>query len=209
VVWLARYKAWGGRRSAPYGKSDPDETDNAIRFQGQYEDRETGLHYNRYRYYDPQTGRFISKDPVGLAGGVNAYQYADNPTRWIDPLGLAKVCCCGDQYVDQDARWREIMNDPNTPSSMRGWIQNQVRRVDSGQQANIKVPPGYELAHRPQFESEAGYDYSHADPMLAADHRGIQHRYWRKRCGGWGARMPASGAMGAGKLSLPRPGSLP
>nr|WP_284507400.1 RHS repeat-associated core domain-containing protein [Caballeronia sp. ATUFL_M2_KS44] len=89
VVWLARYKAWGARKRAPYGKIDAVETDNAIRFQGQYADDETGLHYNRHRYYDPSTGRFISKDPIGLAGGLNAFQYAPNPVQWIDPLGLS------------------------------------------------------------------------------------------------------------------------
>ncbi len=59
-----------------------------LRFQGQYFEPETGLHYNRYRYYDPDCGRFISQDPVGLAGGMNAYLYAPNPTQWIDPSGL-------------------------------------------------------------------------------------------------------------------------
>ncbi|MDR5773605.1 MULTISPECIES: RHS repeat-associated core domain-containing protein, partial [unclassified Caballeronia] len=88
VVWLARYKAWGGRKGAPYGKEDPAETDNAIRFQGQYHDEETGLHYNRNRYYDPATGRYISQDPIGLAGGLNPFQYAPNPVTWVDPLGL-------------------------------------------------------------------------------------------------------------------------
>ncbi|PRE28618.1 hypothetical protein C6P79_09700 [Burkholderia multivorans] len=47
------------------------------------------MHYNRHRYYDPQTGRFVSKDPSGLAGGLNAYQYASNPVQWVAPLGLA------------------------------------------------------------------------------------------------------------------------
>lgn len=44
--------------------------------------------YNRYRYYDPGSGRFISKDPIGLEGGLSAFQYAPNPVQWIDPLGL-------------------------------------------------------------------------------------------------------------------------
>jgi len=64
---------------------------NPIRFQGQYHDRETGLHYNRYRYYDPMVGRFISQDPIGFAGGLNAYQYAPNAVEWVDPLGLARI----------------------------------------------------------------------------------------------------------------------
>ncbi|AGQ33536.1 hypothetical protein M495_24785 [Serratia liquefaciens ATCC 27592] len=60
-----------------------------IKFQGQYHDHETGLHYNRYRYYDPEVGRFVGKDPIGYAGGINMYAYAPNPIAWTDPLGLA------------------------------------------------------------------------------------------------------------------------
>ncbi|WP_417903536.1 RHS repeat-associated core domain-containing protein [Chania multitudinisentens] len=60
-----------------------------MRFQGQYYDQESGLHYNRYRYYDPHTAAFISQDPIGLLGGINLYQYAPNPLSWIDPLGLS------------------------------------------------------------------------------------------------------------------------
>ncbi|MGE2767112.1 RHS repeat-associated core domain-containing protein, partial [Escherichia coli] len=49
----------------------------------------TGLHYNLFRYYAPECGRFISQDPIGLRGGLNLYQYGPNPLIWIDPLGLA------------------------------------------------------------------------------------------------------------------------
>lgn len=66
-----------------------DSFDNPLRFQGQYFDAESGLHYNRYRYYSPQQQRFINQDPIGLAGGINPYQYAPNPVNWIDPLGLS------------------------------------------------------------------------------------------------------------------------
>ena len=51
---------------------------------------ETGLHYNRFRYYDPWTGQFTQQDPIGLLGGINNYRYGANPIGWIDPLGL--VC---------------------------------------------------------------------------------------------------------------------
>ncbi|WP_218656765.1 RHS repeat-associated core domain-containing protein, partial [Enterobacter cloacae] len=57
-------------------------------YAGQYADGETGLHYNLFRYYDPQVGRFIVQDPIGLNGGWNLYQYAPNPLSWIDPWGL-------------------------------------------------------------------------------------------------------------------------
>ncbi|MEL0645840.1 RHS repeat-associated core domain-containing protein [Pseudoalteromonas agarivorans] len=60
-----------------------------IRFQGQYSDEESGLHYNRYRYYSPKQQRFINQDPIGLVGGINHYQYAPNPVNWVDPFGLS------------------------------------------------------------------------------------------------------------------------
>ncbi|WP_442783317.1 RHS repeat-associated core domain-containing protein [Collimonas fungivorans] len=82
IVWSASYAAWGEVRQLHAAGID-----NPIRFQGQYHDVETGLHYNRYRYYDPYIGQFVGKDPIGLDGGNNLYQYAPNPNRWIDPLG--------------------------------------------------------------------------------------------------------------------------
>lgn len=85
VVWLARYKAWG--RVLKLGK---EEIRQPFRFQGQYEDEETGLFYNRYRYYDPDSARYLTQDPIGLLGGENTFAYAPNPTAWIDPRGLAR-----------------------------------------------------------------------------------------------------------------------
>jgi RHS repeat-associated protein len=89
VAWLGRYRAWGALRGAKLANGEAAETGNLIRAQGQYHDEELGLCYNRMRYYDPHSGRFISKDPIGLAGGINEYQYAPNPVGWVDPLGLA------------------------------------------------------------------------------------------------------------------------
>ncbi|MBB1364716.1 RHS domain-containing protein [Shewanella sp. SR44-4] len=65
-----------------------DKITNPIRFQGQYFDDESGLHYNRFRYYSPGQARFIHQDPIGLVGGINHYQYAPNPVNWVDPFGL-------------------------------------------------------------------------------------------------------------------------
>ena len=61
---------------------------NPVRLQGQYVDEETGLHYNRHRYYDPDTGQYVTQDPLGLEAGVNIYTFAPNTESWIDPLGL-------------------------------------------------------------------------------------------------------------------------
>ncbi|WP_175916699.1 MULTISPECIES: RHS repeat-associated core domain-containing protein [unclassified Burkholderia] len=90
LAWSARYQAWGEAQEVISEAARKAGIANPLRFAGQYFDRETGLHYNRHRYYDPGSGRFVSKDPIGLAGGLNAFQYAPNPIEWIDPLGLSK-----------------------------------------------------------------------------------------------------------------------
>lgn len=83
IVWQASYSVFGKALVTR------NEIDNPLRFQGQYFDSESGLHYNHFRYYDPETGRFISQDPIGLLGGINHYQYAPNHVNWVDPLGLS------------------------------------------------------------------------------------------------------------------------
>ncbi|NWA69723.1 RHS repeat-associated core domain-containing protein [Pseudomonas reactans] len=86
VVWEARYRVWGNTVKEvrePYYIEEQN-----LRFQGQYLDRETGLHYNTFRFYDPDIGRFTTPDPVGLRGGLNLYTYASNPISYVDPLGL-------------------------------------------------------------------------------------------------------------------------
>lgn len=84
IVWAADLSAYGKTRR--YLKH---EIDNPIRFPGQYLDAESALHYNRFRYYDPQAARYINQDPIGLAGGSNTYVYANNlPIARIDPWGL-------------------------------------------------------------------------------------------------------------------------
>ena len=84
VVWTAVYE--------PFGKATVTTStiENNLRLPGQYYDRETGIHYNYFRDYDPTTGRYPEADPIGLVGGMNIYGYANqNPLTFIDPLGLA------------------------------------------------------------------------------------------------------------------------
>ncbi len=95
VRWSGQYGSFGEVRHQSEGFSRlVNRTAMAhqpLRYAGQYADGETGLHYNLFRYYDPQVGRFIVQDPIGLNGGWNLYQYAPNPLGWIDPLGLCKT----------------------------------------------------------------------------------------------------------------------
>ncbi|WCM98909.1 RHS domain-containing protein [Acidovorax sp. GBBC 1281] len=117
IVWAASYKVWGQTQALqmlrtgngtdgeavvftanerPLALAASGEVqslnlvEQPLRFQGQYFDGETGLHYNRFRYYDPVTGRFVHQDPIGLFGGTNFFVYAANTSGWLDPFGLAK-----------------------------------------------------------------------------------------------------------------------
>ncbi|MDR6927911.1 RHS repeat-associated core domain-containing protein [Pseudomonas sp. BE134] len=93
IIWAAQYTAYG--RLTRLNRDTHQVLDQPLRFQGQYFDAETGPHYNRHRYYNPDLGRYLTPDPSGLAGGINGYQYTRNPTGWVDPLGLSE-CPGGD-----------------------------------------------------------------------------------------------------------------
>ncbi|QES22098.1 RHS repeat-associated core domain-containing protein [Streptomyces venezuelae] len=83
VTWRTRTTLWG---ATTWNRSATAYT--PLRFPGQYFDPESGLHYNRHRHYDPDSGRYMSPDPLGLAPAPNAVTYVDDPTTSIDPLGL-------------------------------------------------------------------------------------------------------------------------
>ena len=85
LLWFGNYTGWGRL------KEETKVTDSAyqpFRLQNQYADRETGLHYNFFRYYEPDAGRFVNQDPIGLWGGDNLYRFAPNTQSWVDFLGL-------------------------------------------------------------------------------------------------------------------------
>jgi RHS repeat-associated protein len=85
IAWKAVY--------TPFGEAvaSIQTVENPFRFPGQYYDPETGLHYNYFRYYNPQTGRYITPDPIGLEGGINLFSYVENNLiNWVDPIGLTE-----------------------------------------------------------------------------------------------------------------------
>jgi len=135
LVWSVTYRAYGN-----VVQQQVAEIDNPLRFQSQYHDPETGLHYNRHRYYNPNTGRFITPDPIGLAGGLNNYQYVPNPTGWVDPLGLVSqpksavpsgVPLTSDQVKEIQSINRGSRPDPGSylPAS---YINSHLAQFDGG-----------------------------------------------------------------------------
>ncbi|MEU7413449.1 putative T7SS-secreted protein [Streptomyces sp. NPDC042638] len=84
IAWRSRTTNWGKRSWSVHSHAY-----TPLRFPGQYFDAETGLHYNYLRYYDPEVGRYVSLDPLGLAPAANPATYVDRPSVTCDPLGLA------------------------------------------------------------------------------------------------------------------------
>ncbi|EBS2312467.1 polymorphic toxin type 47 domain-containing protein [Salmonella enterica subsp. enterica serovar Newport] len=125
-----------------------------LRLPGQYFDDETGLHYNLFRYYAPECGRFVSQDPIGLRGGLNLYAYAPNPIRWIDPLGLAIL----EHQSNFDAARRTGFEN----AGMTNPEDVTFSKVDpkTGTVVEFKGPNGAKVA----------YDAPHADMDVTAGH---------------------------------------
>ncbi|WP_349267290.1 RHS repeat-associated core domain-containing protein, partial [Neisseria sp. HMSC067G11] len=117
LLWFGNYTGWGRL------KEETKVTYNAyqpFRLQNQYADRETGLHYNFFRYYEPDAGRFVNQDPIGLAGGSNLYWALQNSQMWADPLGLSSkkspgTCndpCAGQDPAGEAAGWQGSKDYP-------------------------------------------------------------------------------------------------
>ncbi|WP_255991105.1 RHS repeat-associated core domain-containing protein [Chitinolyticbacter albus] len=134
IAWSAEYKAWGEAKAAISDAAKAAGIANPIRFQGQYADEETGLHYNHHRYYDPEIGRFVSKDPIGLLGGLNTHAYAPNPVEWVDVFGLA----------------------PGKKRPQGGWNYNNMPDIEGTQKHHI-IPQAIYRENHPALQ-KAGID---------------------------------------------------
>jgi RHS repeat-associated protein len=108
IEGLFEYEAFGALTTA----GNTDGTPPPFRLRGQYYDEETGLHYSLHRYFEPATGRFITRDPLGIAAGRNLYQFGPNPITWEDPFGLSSECQ-GDVFYRamSDKEKKKVMAD--------------------------------------------------------------------------------------------------
>ena len=126
LLWYGEYTAWGRL------KKDERVYKNAhqpFRLQNQYFDEETGLHYNLMRYYEPEAGRFVNQDPIGLLGGENLYSFAPSVQAWFDPLGLEKCSPNKKEFYNAKSRreaFRRAKRDSNIPNSLQ---PTKIRRV--------------------------------------------------------------------------------
>ncbi len=87
TAWQGEYDEWGNL----LGETSAQHLQQPYRLPGQQYDEESGLYYNRNRYYDPLQGRYITQDPIDIKGGWNLYSYALNPVSWIDPFRIDAV----------------------------------------------------------------------------------------------------------------------
>ena len=136
IAWAVDYQAYGN-----VARERVRVVNSPLRFQGQYFDEETGLHYNRHRYYSPETGRFITVDPIGLAGGLNNYQYVKNPTGWVDPLGLVQKKCKLARIAEINKAVSEVLQseldailylDPDAIVGVRGSLARGTKGAGKG-----------------------------------------------------------------------------
>jgi RHS repeat-associated protein len=167
IVWRSQQGVFGQTiESSDIEHTDIVNTDslqdkiaNPIRFQGQYFDDESGLHYNRFRYYSPQQARFIHQDPIGLVGGINHYQYAPNPVNWVDPFGL--LCKEGEKKLDR------MLSNLVSTGGIDEAIKNKILEIAIAS-AVIDEPHKSALKYTPEgakYRKEHEYDIAGLDEV--------------------------------------------
>jgi len=186
TVWRGASSAWG--RSLRESTPVTWDTLQNLRFQGQYLGRETGLHYNTFRYYDPAGGCYTQMDPIGLAGGLNTYTYVDDPLGWVDPLGLA-ACAYGGFYARKALR-RDVYN-AQRPGSYHAIKHIQAKTAEDARLLSLGKGArkgDLEASYLPEFakrvigfEKEAAYDAIRKGNVF--EHGGTRFMFYKNPTG--------------------------
>ncbi|AZF13421.1 Rhs-family protein [Pseudomonas sp. R2-37-08W] len=188
-VWQATYRVWGNTLEEvrePYYIEEQN-----LRFQGQYLDRETGLHFNTFRFYDPDVGRFTTPDPISLQGGLNLYLYGENPFTSLDPLGWAPTPLnkpgfyVYGLYAPNAKTPYYIGHTEQIPSVREGQHARTTRlgngelRVLKGQDGKMTYSQakGYEQAYREKYKTKGKFPNNVIEPINKSrtDSRGKAH----------------------------------
>ncbi len=114
----------------PRGELDPEAAPGLL-YAGQWQDVESGLCYNRFRYYEPETGMYLVSDPLGLLGGEQTYRYVPNPLGYIDPLGLAKTSVPAEKISLSD-KARDLFRQGKVREALDVHYEDLVRRKLGG-----------------------------------------------------------------------------
>ncbi|MFF4542785.1 DUF6531 domain-containing protein [Streptomyces sp. NPDC001435] len=138
IAWYTRATLWGitswNRDASAY---------TPLRFPGQYADPETGLHYNFFRQYDPETARYTTPDPFGLTPAPNPVAYVSNPETWSDPLGLVPKACKMDGYSwDGSVRFGKL-DSLDRPTGIWASLRKEMLDQPPGSEAGRITPPGW------------------------------------------------------------------
>ncbi len=123
IVWAARLDPWGNVQE----EFNPQNISQPIRLPGQHQDKDTGLYYNRHRYYDPSIGSYVNQDPIGLAGGVNTTIFPTNPNGWSDPTGLDATAVRAGNTVTINADI--ALQGPNATADLAKSWQDSINKI--------------------------------------------------------------------------------
>lgn len=190
LIWAADHDTWGtlrmGRRvvgsdlveqgdywvepvslggtDVPAFAPAPEASFCPIRFQGQWEDAESGLYYNRFRYYEPLAGQFTIPDPVGILGGHRPDAYVSTPTTVIDPKGLTPLDAPGYSLY-------HIVDDVTGRVAYVG-ISNNPSVRELQHLANGRLGPGYTLSRQTgdlTYAQARGYEQADIERLGTRD----------------------------------------
>ncbi len=157
---------------------------------GQYEDKESGLFYNRHRYYESDTGQYLSPDPLNLSGGFNPYSYVHNPVNWIDPLGLTGCSAPKKWDIDSYGNLRDSVKGKNLALDshhvgQKAIMKDLVKNYDPKTGPSMLVPKvghtvskdGLGIVSRSRINPATGKEFINARSVIARDIKELRRVY--------------------------------